>query len=94
MTPNSYLPVLVPGIIVLLVVSVAAALALAWTKEPQAQQIVRRVWLGVSVLVVLGVAVFWISTAMVQGPRGGTVDRNLQQQQQNELQRRTQGGGH
>jgi hypothetical protein len=31
---------------------------------------------------------------MIQGPRGGTVDRSLQQQQQTELQQRTQQGNH
>lgn len=94
MSPNSNLPVLVPGVIVILVASVVAVLALAWVKDAQARQMIRRAWIGVSVLVVLGLAVFWISSAMVRQGPGGTVDRSLEQQQQNDLQRRAQSGGH
>jgi len=90
---GSNLPVIVPGMIVLIVVSVAAALALAWTKDSAAQLLIRRVWIGVSALVVVGVVVFWVSSAMV-GTREPTVDRGAQQQQQNDLQDRLKNGGH
>jgi hypothetical protein len=93
MVPNSILPAIVPGIIILLAASVAAGLGLAWVKDAQAQQAIRRAWVGVLLLVVLGVAIFWISSAMVRQP-ASTVDRNLQQQQQIELQQRNNNGGH
>ena len=91
---NSNLPVLVPAVIVLFIVSVAAAMALAWRRDPAFQRLVRRLWLAAAVVIVAGVAVFWIATAMVEGPRRAAVDRSLQAEQQDELRTRLQKGGH
>ena len=93
MGPSSILPVLVTAVIVVLVASVAAAIALWWEKRPAFRQIISRVWIVVTVLSVLAVFVFWISTAMT-GSKSPTVDRSLQQKQNNELRQRLQGGGH
>jgi hypothetical protein len=89
---NAFLPTLVPAAMTFVVVSVAAMLALFWIKQPEAQTLVRRVWVGVSVLIVLGVAVFAIANGV--GAHEPSVDRSLQQQQQNELHNRLQTGGH
>jgi hypothetical protein len=94
MEVNSNLPVLVPAVISLFVVSVAAVLALAWRREPDFGRLVRRVWVAAVVVIVGGAAVFWIATAMVEGPRRAPVDRSLQAQQQEELRARLQKGGH
>jgi hypothetical protein len=91
---NSNLPVLVPAVITLIVVSGAAALAMAFNRQTSFRQLVVRVWLAAAALIVGGVVIFWISTAMVEGPRRATVDRSLQQRQQNELQQRLQKGDH
>jgi Na+/H+-dicarboxylate symporter len=92
MNLGSNLPAILPAMITFIVVSVLAVFALAWNKQPQIQELVRRTWLFVSVLALVGVAVFWISTTMVQP--GATVDHRLQEQQQRELQQRLQNGGH
>ena len=91
---NSNLPVLVPAVVTLIVVSVGAGFALAWNQRPRIQLLVRRIWLVAVVVIVGGVALFWLSTAMVQGPPRSTVSRSLQQQQQEELRRRLRHGGH
>lgn len=91
---NSNLPVLVPGVITFVVISVAAAFVLALNRRPEIRKLVGRVWLAISVAIVAGVAVFWISTAMVEGPPRSTIDRSLQDQQQRELHQRLQNGGH
>jgi hypothetical protein len=91
---NSNLPVLVSAVIALIVVSVAAALTLAWGRRPRLRTLVGRLWLVAVVVIVVGVGVFWISTAMVEGPRRATVDRSLQARQQEELRLRLQKGGH
>lgn len=90
----SNLPVLVPAVIGFVVVSVVAIAALAWNKEPDVQTLVRRAWLAIVGAIVLGVVVFWIATAMVEGPKRATVDRSLQQEQQGELGKRVKTGGH
>jgi len=91
---NAFLPVLVPAVIGLIVVSAAAALALAWTKDAAVQQLVRRAWVGIAVLIAVGVVVFWVASAMAPGAKSGSVDRNLQQEQQSELHQRLQQNGH
>jgi phage-related minor tail protein len=91
---NSLLPALVPAVIALVVVSVLAAFALAWDRGPDMRLIVRRAWVLASTFIILSVAIFWIATAMVEGPRRATIDRSLQQHQQDELQRRLRHGGH
>ena len=91
---NSNLPVLVPAVIALFVVSVAAALALAWRREPSVRRLIGRAWITVAVVIVASAAVFWIATAMVEGPRRAAVNRSLQTQQQDELRARLQKGGH
>lgn len=92
MDMNAFLPTLVPAAIGLTVVAVAAVLALSWVKQPEAQILVRRAWLGLSVLIVLGVVVFAIASSV--GTHRPSVDRSLQQQQQDELHQRVQNGGH
>jgi thiol:disulfide interchange protein len=92
MEPNSILPVLVTAVVVIIVVSVGAAIALWWQPRPQARKAIRRTWFALTVLSVLAVVIFWVSTALI-GNRS-TVDRGLQQKQQNELQQRLQNGGH
>ena len=84
-TNNPYLPVLVPAAIGFVVVSAIAALALAWTKAPDVRELIRRGWIALMVLMALGVLVFWIATAMVEGPRRSTIDKGLQDQQTKEL---------
>ena len=91
---NANLPALVPGVITLIAVSVAAGLAFAWTKQAQARRWIGRIWIAATVLVAAGLVIFWVSTVMVQGPRRAGVDRSLQDQQQQELQKRLQSGGH
>ena len=91
---NASLPVLVPAIIGLIVVSAAAAFGLAWTKQPEVRRWIRRAWIVAAVVLVGGIAIFWISTAMVQGPPRATVERAMQEQQQEELRQRAQQGGH
>ena len=91
---NAVLPVLVPGVITLVVVSVAAAFALAWVKDAQVRLWVRRGWLAAVVALFAGGAIFWVASAMVEGPERSTVDRSLQQQQQDELHQRLGEGGH
>jgi hypothetical protein len=93
MSLGANLPVIVPGMIVLIVISVAAALGLAWTKDAGAQVLIRRVWMALSAMVVVGVVVFYVSSGMV-ATRAPTVDRSVQQQQQSDLQQRIQNGGH
>lgn len=93
MEPSSVLPVLVTAVIVILVASVAAAIALWWEKRPEFRQIVARTWIVVTILSALAVVVFWISTAMT-GSKNPTVDRSLQQKQNDELGHRLQRGGH
>ncbi len=90
---NSSLPALVPAVIALIVVSVAAGLALAWDRQPQFQLFVRRAWLLAVIVIIGGVAIFWIATALV-GSKHPTVSRSLQQQQQDELRERLKNGGH
>lgn len=90
---NSNLPALVPMVIALIVVSLAAVLVLATNKQPEIQKIVRRVWAGASVCIVAGAAIFWLSGAFV-GTSRPSVDRSLQNQQKNELRQRLQNGGH
>jgi hypothetical protein len=90
---NASLPALVPAVIALIVVSVGAVLALAWDRQPQFQTLVRRIWLVAAIVIVGGVAIFWISTVLV-GSKHPTVSRSLQQQQQDELRERLQKGGH
>lgn len=94
MSYNSLLPALVPGVIVLAVLSVGAGFALAWNSDPRIRLIVRRFWIFAAVLVIGCVAVFWVSTVMVQGPKRVIVDRSLQEKQQDELRKRIHGGGH
>ena len=89
---NAFLPTLLPAAIGLIVVAVAAVLALSWVKQPEAQTLVRRAWLGLSLLIVLGVVVFAIASGV--GTHQPSVDRSLQQQQQDELHQRLQNGGH
>ena len=91
---NAILPALVPAVITLIVVSVVAGLALAWTRQAEARRWIGRIWLAAAVLVVAGVVVFWVSTALVQGPHRTSVDRGLQDRQQQDLRRRLQDGGH
>jgi len=91
---NSNLPVLVPAVIALLVISLAAALALAWRRQPAFRRLVGGLWLAATVIIVGGAAIFWISTAMVEGPRRATIDHSLQDRQQDELRQRLQKGGH
>ena len=90
---NSSLPALVPAVIAFVVISVAAGLTLAWNGRPQIRLLVRRVWLVATIVLVGGVAIFWLSTAMV-GTHRPTVTRSLQQQQQDELRQRLKNGGH
>ena len=90
---NAILPALVPAIIALIVVSACAGLALAWDRQPQFQILVRRTWLVAAIVIVGGVAIFWIATALV-GSKHPTVSRSLQQQQQDELRERLKKGGH
>jgi len=90
---GSNLAAVVPGMIVLIVVSVIAALALAWTKDAGAQQLIRRAWMAISAMVVTSVVIFWVSTHMVSTQQP-SVDRSLQHQQQDDLQQRIQHGGH
>lgn len=91
---NSNLPVLVPAVIAFIVISTGAALALAWNRRPQIQLLIRRAWFVAAIVIVGSVAIFWISTAMVEGPKRATVSRSLQQQQQDDLHKRLQTGGH
>jgi undecaprenyl pyrophosphate phosphatase UppP len=91
---NSNLPVLVPAVVGLIVISAAALLALAWIKQPEARQLVRRAWIVMSVLLVGGVVIFWISTAMVEGSHRSAIDRSLQEKQEDELHQRLQNDGH
>src|SRR5262245_46947450 len=91
---NTVLPVLVPGAIILIIVSVVAALALAWVRDGQIRQWVRRGWLAAVIVLIAGDAIFWVASAMVEGPERSTVDRSLQQQQQDELNQRLSEGGH
>jgi len=90
---NSSLPALVPAVTVFIVISIAAGLTLAWNSRPQVQLIVRRAWLVATIVLVGGVAIFWLSTAIV-GTHRPTVSRSLQQQQQDELRQRLKNGGH
>ncbi|HUO99376.1 MAG TPA: hypothetical protein VMU01_11950 [Rhizomicrobium sp.] len=94
MGPNSMLPALVTALIVIIVASLGAGFALAWETRPRIRQLVRRLWLAVTVLSVAGVGIFWIGTAMVSRPGLTTVDRGMQTQQQGELHKRLQDGGH
>ncbi|HKD22378.1 MAG TPA: hypothetical protein VKB71_10205 [Rhizomicrobium sp.] len=91
---NPNLPVLVPAIITLIVISVAAGLVLAWNDRPQIRMLVSRAWIVGVVIIVSSVGIFWISTAMVEGPKRTMVPRTLQQQQQEELRQRLKEGGH
>ena len=91
---NPNLPVLVPAVITLIVISVAAGLVLAWNDRPQIRMLVSRAWIVGVVVILGGVGIFWISTAMVEGPKRATIPRTLQQQQQDELRQRIQKGGH
>ena len=91
---NANLPVLVPAVIGLIVVSVVAVLVLSWNRRSDIERIVRWAWLAAVVLIVMGVAVFWLSTAMVEGPKRSIVDRTMQKQQQQELTDRLKSGGH
>ncbi|HEX4635548.1 MAG TPA: hypothetical protein VH189_05165 [Rhizomicrobium sp.] len=90
---NSNLPALVPMVIALIVVSLAAVLVLATNKQPEIQKIVHRVWMVASACIVAGAVIFWFSGAFI-GTKRPTVDRGLQSQQQDELHRRLQSGGH
>jgi len=91
---NYNLPVLVPAVISLIVISLAAALALASSRRPEFRRWVRRLWVAATAIIVVGAGVFWIATAMVQGPRRATLDHSLQDRQQEELRQRLQRGGH
>ena len=91
MMPTSLLPALITAVIVLIVASVVAGLALFWTSEPRARQTIGRLWIVVVIFTVLGLAIFWIASAMVGH---GVVDRGMQQQQQHELEKRLEKGGH
>jgi hypothetical protein len=94
MEVNSNLPVLVPAVTVLIVASVAAGLALAWNRQARFQRLVRRLWLATVIITLAGAVIFWVSTALIEGPSRAPVDRSLQVQQQDELRQRLQKGGH
>ncbi|HWU26822.1 MAG TPA: hypothetical protein VN154_10510 [Rhizomicrobium sp.] len=91
---NANLPALVPGVIAFIVLSVGAMVALAWSRQAEIQRIVRWTWFAGTIFIVAGVAIFWLSTAMVEGPKRAIVDRGLQNLQQNELRQRLDHGGH
>jgi len=91
---DPYLPVIVPAAIGLVVVSAIAALALTWTRDPSSRRLIGRAWVAFAVLAGLGVAIFWIATAMAPGSRGLGVDRGLQNQEAKELHDRLEKGGH
>ena len=93
MEPNSIQPVFVTAVVVVLVASVAAALVMWGDARPRTRHMVRRAWLVVTVLSALGVMIFWISTAMI-GTGHSTLDRSLQQKQQDDLHQRLKTGGH
>ena len=90
---NSILPAFVPAVIGLVVVSIAAVLVLVWNKRPDVQRLVRRIWLVAVICIVAGLLIFWIATVLVGSGRP-TLDRSLQQRQQNELDQRLRSGGH
>ena len=92
MEPNSLLPVLVSAVVVIIVVSAAAGLGLWWQQRPRIRLVIRRTWIALTVFSVLGVVIFYVSTAMVG--KSATLDRSLQQKQQDELHQRLQTGGH
>lgn len=88
------LPALVPAVIALIVLSIGAALVLVFNEQPEVRRIVRTTWAVGVALIVSGAAIFWLATAMVQGPKRAVVDRNLQKAQQDELHQRLSHGGH
>jgi ABC-type sugar transport system permease subunit len=93
MEPNSVLPVLLTAVVVVMVASVGAGIALWWSPQSRIRQIIRRAWFVVAVLATLAVVIFWISTMFGASDRSG-VNRSLQQRQQDELHQRLQKGGH
>lgn len=86
------LPVMLTAAVSFVVVTTLAGLSLLWVRDPAARKVLGRTWATASVLIVLGVVVFWIATSMISG--GKPVNRSLQDQQQNELQHRLQKGEH
>ena len=62
---NSLLPALVPAVVALFAISIAAGFALAWVSEPRLRLIVRRLWIFAVAVVVGCVAAFWTSTVSV-----------------------------
>lgn len=91
---NLYLPALVTGVIILFVFGTIGLLALNWTTSPQIRLWIRRALLVLVLVVVGGSLVYWFATFGVEGTSRHTIDRSLQQKQQDDLHKRVQEGGH
>ena len=91
---NRYLPALIPAVLALVVFGTAGLIALSWTNS-----VVMRLWIRRALFLLVlacfgGPFVYWIATWGVEGMPRRTIDRSLQQQQQEELRQRLQHGGH
>jgi glucan phosphoethanolaminetransferase (alkaline phosphatase superfamily) len=94
MDVNRYLPVLLPALVTLVALGAAGLIALNWTRSAVAHLWIKRALVVLVLITIGGPIIFWFMTWAVEGPPRHTIDRSLQQRQQNELQRRIQQGGH
>ena len=91
---NRYLPALIPAVLALVVFGTVGLVALSWTNSVVTRMWIRRALFVLVLVAIGGPLVYWIATWGVEGTPRRTIDRSLQQQQQQELRQRTQHGGH
>jgi hypothetical protein len=91
---NRYLPVLVSAAVTLIVFGAIGLLALNWSTSAGQRLWIRRALLVLVLVTVGGPVIYWFATWAVEGTQRHTIDRSLQQQQQDELHQRVHKGGH
>ena len=91
---NRYLPSLIPAVLALVVFGTAGLIALNVTQSVTMRLWIRRALFVLVLVTIGGPLVYWIATWGVEGTPRRTIDRSLQQQQQQELHQRIQHGGH
>jgi hypothetical protein len=94
MDMNRYLPALVSAVVALIVFGAIGLVALNWATSERQRLLIRRALLVLVLVTVGGPLIYWLSTWAVEGGQRHTVDRGMQQKQQDELRQRINKGGH
>ena len=94
MDANTYLPVLISALVMLIVFGSIGLLALNWTASAYARLWIRRALFVLLLVAVGGPFIYWFATWGVEGVPRHAIDRSMQQKQADELRQRVQNGGH